>query len=618
MELASKSIQMDDARVDALSVFFCSLLSMRDHEVDNGRTTLGKLMFHECLHSPTESQLEAMEGIRSDIEWCESTLDTTMRLLCTISSGIEAQEAPAFAAPFNVQLQPYEEDQCFGKRRVFCRQRGATKTTIDVGGLGRAVRLALQPLVLEWLHECDRQLCVAFDDTVCCATPPEVTEFLETTAEHIARRLTLTTDPSQDPLTPRFLEHRAGKEFHRTLLEAEDDQNRDLQALITFERVARGPTAQSWGRTMDHLRWIVNNTPVELAVPNSERMNLPLLKEALSHHDSEVCFRMIVQWQGLHGAFAASAARQAVDRVQSWSPRKMAKCLNVIAKGGAGPRLPASDFVCVDPSWRFLANGPRRAGRTGLDAPGRRVVRITSMLWQLVANGELRPGTVHYKPAETAAVRTKEEAEVVLKQLGREFQIAVYGFFYLRFRQDLQDSGSHLDAAVGHAMCALSHFSMVDLIDAVHPLSPKRPVYEVRLEERTRALVPVGMPREFTRFVSHTLEFALPLIVRERNRQCVQPWHSTCALVELLNTSPRARAWRPENGALRLTMQDLGEACPILEDVLRELSKAGTFVRYHRPYAGGGRRTAQQVFDFNTAALRNVMWLGWEPPSELV
>ena len=137
---------MEDALVDALAVFLGNVLSIRDYEVDDGKTAFGQVMHEEAEHEPDGYAIELMADLKSDIEWCEQTMLTTVRLIEHVQTGQFLPDAAALdqlrklrssgklrCAPLtgNVSLVPYQPDVCFKRCRVFYRQIGAMRSSIS-------------------------------------------------------------------------------------------------------------------------------------------------------------------------------------------------------------------------------------------------------------------------------------------------------------------------------------------------------------------------------------------------------------------------------------------------------------------------------------------------------
>jgi hypothetical protein len=437
-------------------------------------------------------------------------------------------------------------------------------------------------------------------------------------------------------LCSRALETRAAAEFARTAVHAQRQVEEDTLALSVLEAVARygvhgedGPHVLE--RLRPHLERLLHTPPVELGVhgTGAERMNIALLARALAPElDVEVRTSLVNEWRGLHGAYAASEASQAIARLHRHAnsgappfikvlspPESKHKSQSADGASDGAIRVPRFGFVQENYAWK-LATATGNERRTGLDRVGRRIVRLTSLVWELQARGELRCGVVACSLVAPIAVEARCETHSLLHVLEQKLKFQNPGLKLLKFTENVTDSESHLSGAVSSAICRLSKYPLVDLIAIFHHNSKALPLIGTELSRRTRHELLFRMPSNYHTFALDALPVLMPIIHQRRHSLGVSPWRSVDPLVELLRTVARVKTWRPTQGRLVLYSSDLapGRASPLLKPLLRMMSdKGSSLVRWMRPSVGG-RYGSRMGFVFETTHLYRLLGLIDLPP----
>lgn len=606
--------------VDGMAGMLASVLNIEDEIGSAQKCRLGKVLYEEKEHFPTRATLDLLEKIMNAYNFC---VDAST--LCTAMCAEAKRDT-------KVVLGQYVKHDSFYLGQTFTRTRGQTQTNLRVGGIGESLLNTVEERVAEWLVRVDYAMCAAFVDHgdteertgTCTPMGSEMVSLIDKLSVDIAQRLTL-MEPERQPhnqLSARSLGARAGAEMCRTSYRAEAEQQRDLAALRALEAVATNGSAGENTKmitedTMNLIEYVVRRPPIELGMhgANATRMNLPLLAEACAPNlDIEVRCTLIQHWHECHGACAATAAQQAIIQIERWSQQQQPPFIEVLIDPTTNPppsamAMPVMSFVEQRQHF-FFANGVTRGTkRTGLDWMGRRVVRLTSLVWQLLGYGELERGVLSSQLVDPIVTAAVFQTHVVAEMLVQKRNSYALGQRLLGFAENVSDAQSHLSDEVACACCELSRFSAHEILAVFHMRSPVLPLVMRDLSIRTRALLKdMGnpMPPEYTAFASDALAIALPVIRDRRQSAGISLSTRTNPIADLLRTVPKVREWTPLKGALWLHIEDLKRAAPMLKAVLKVLHERKALVEWKRPYihgSGGRAKHTKLVYVFDTAQL---------------
>jgi hypothetical protein len=608
-----------DAVVDGMARCMGKVLSLKDPALDGnpsnlsgGRQTLGQVLYEEKEHFPSREQLDQIEEIQKALKFVDEE-NAVAGQVC-----LEADTQP------NVILSHYATVATFCQSWTFTRPKGGEgngcehDSRLRVGGLRRLVFRAVVNLVYDWLLECDEAMMVAFSDMPKGERIDEspLYSLARDLAESIARRLSMfepsrTRDDAGEDLSTRVLQERANEEVARTAMEAEEHQRTDIVALRTLETLAQHGPSSGQGKAilqekMQHLRYVVRTPPVELGLTgsNATRMNLQLLARACEPElDPEVRAGIVRSWVQRHGGYAATAAAQAIQKIKCSVPQQ--PFIKVLYQPDEsmpqrGIELPAMPFVREPRKWHFVVQQDRR---TALDWLGRRVVRMTSLMLQLLAHGSLERGVVASTIVAPIATQAVLEARVVYGLLKVKLESYAIGTKLLRFCEDVADGESHLASEIGDAMLPLCRFSTVELMSIFSPQSPALRVIMGEFTLRTRGNLTFQMPAQYVAFAYDTLAILLPTIRARRERAGVGALQTSTPIQQLLNALPQVRAWSPIHGQLKLEVEDLKGQPKVLTELLKEFARRKMLVQYKRPYLGNQKHAAKMAFVFDTVQL---------------
>lgn len=608
-----------DGIVDAVAHCMARVLRIRDPEVDDGKTPFGRTLYEEREHLPTKDQLDEVERIARAMAFVQRGYSTATELA-----------AAAFSNRTNVLLARFSQAETFDHAWNFNRKNSLLsdgRAQLNVGGLRRSLYVDVATQVQRWLTDCDARMMSAAQDTAADESCDEqvVLELIVDLSMSIANRLTLSPDDGDALLSTEQLQARALKEIHATAAESQDLHRVDLEALKTLYLLAREGADSPVGeeilqKRLEFLQHLIRSPPVELGLQgaNAQHMNLRLFARACAPDlDPQVRVEMLQQWRQMHGAFAATAASQAIQKLKLWSTTASAPptfCKVLYTPDEEAPAdavsMPRTTFAHTPHAWKLVS---KPAQRSAYDWTRRRCVRLASLVLQLLGHGALERGVVSSKIVEPIATQAALTARIVLRLLDQKREQFSLGTRLLLQCSNITDQESHLCADVADALAHVSRFSMLDLLAVFSRESPAMRVILPDLTFRARCAMgnfqtgPV-VPKRYVAFAYDVMPFVLPILAQRRNHLGVLPSHATNPVCGLLRALPKARGWHPIKGTLRLTLDELEGGPKLLPDMLRELARRKLLCEYKRPYDPvTKRKAAKTAFVFDSAQLVAVL-----------
>jgi len=630
-----------NAIVDGMASALASVLSLKDADCDldprslAAKPTLCELFYEKGSYWSTPAKQREQEKciemfyFASD---CES-LAARMR-------AAARQRDNLLLAEFS-RAEPYcYFQECF-------RYVGQTRSRVLLGRIGGALRDTVHELAHDWLCACDHAMCQAFQDfgdRESAAAPRFVDadrlQVFDDICGTIAERVAMVGSPTLDgrELSVRLLEELGAELLAQTAPAAEATKTRDLAALDGFLCLARRGLKDSKGALLDwardlpalvrHLRYVLERPPVELCLhgANAAKINLALLSRAASPDELDYFVRvdLLQLWHEQHGVFAAVAAQHAIEQIRRWTAARQSAFIGVLHTADVvrdpledspttpphanAVRMPDMPFVNQRRPWWFARHGaPQR--RTGLDWTGRRIVRATSLIWQLLAYGELELGVVAAGVTMPILTQALVETRIAKGLIREQHAIEAFANDLLELAASISDRESHHDRAVAHALCALGGFSAEEIHQTFDHRSRLLPFVLAELETRTEARMLQPVPAGYTGFARDGLSIVLPIALGHRAKLGLAAADPGNPLTDLLRTIPRLRAWTPLMGTLQLTVKDLKLAAPMARAALDELSRREVLVRWRRPWLdrSANVRASTYCFVFDTMQLLHVL-----------
>lgn len=617
-----RNVVRDPDKLDGIvnSVAHCMsrLLSIRDPEVDGGSAPLGRVLYEEKEHLPSKAQLDEVERIARAMSFVENAYTTATELRAAANGQT------------NVLLARFSQAETFEKAWNFNRPTSLgseDRAHLKVGALRHLMYVDVLTQVQRWLLECDAAMMIAYNDTTRDDHGDEntVLKLALDLAVSIAKRLTLTPEDTDALLSTEKLQARAMKEITGTAVESDQHHRNDLKALKCMYILAQeGPSSptgkQILQNRLSYLQYIVCSPPVELGLTgsNAQQMNMRLFSKACAPHlDDQVRVEMIQTWHELHGAFAATAASQAIQKLKLWSMNGASSptfCQVIHTPGQQvspdASDMPRMNFVHTTHKWTLVS---KATPRTSYDWTRRRCVRLSSLVLQLLAHGALERGVVSSKVVDPIATQAALTARVVLRLLDQKRDQYSLGTRLLLFCGNVSDFESHLSADVANALANVSRFSLLELLSVFSRESPAMRMilpdltFRIRIAMGNYQTAPV-VPRKYIAFAFDAMPFLLPILSSRRNRLGLSPLQPSNPVCDLLRALPAAKGWTPLCGTLRLSLEDLKDGPALLPAVLQELARRELLVEFKRPYDPVlKRKAAKKAFVFDSAQLVAVL-----------
>jgi len=513
------------------------------------------------------------------------------------------------------------------RRPISC----GTAFHVPVGGLGRTIRDRVRELAVEWLKQVDHAIRLWFSIPV-GRTENEsasVDGCLRQLARLVADRVALLDSPDTDQpdkcLSDKACDHLAAMQHLRCKYFATGAARNDmiaLKALLQLAKEEGSDEQQTTALLAEHRLDIVRlleAPPPELlkALPSilqgyrldalrdvlgdQQQYSLPAMaREALAWratvNTSTLCvfldaaYHAINVWSMsgnlLRVVFAEDEARRGAPET---SGSTVLLLLNPMA------RLPAMGWALGGRSWYLIPRAKHEARRTGLDAPGLRIVLVCSVVHRLLAEEApcvFAPGCVSatvLSPLAHAALRKGMHAYGQLKEQLRPLTVGVE---WGSTQTDLVGwSGSHIDDDVRDAARHLSRYTYAELEQLFRENvllcrgggSPAGGIELHRLRSSVREMLIVKPRAGYTDFVVQALRFAMPILREYRQSLGFAETARSHPVGDVLRLHPAVRAWRPEHGELRLRASDLRKAPPALKLMIDELMKERRLVHRRRP-----------------------------------
>jgi hypothetical protein len=546
--------------------------------------TLGSTLYEEARYMPDTAQLDYLEALDDVAEKAERAEKLAIALTHVCDKFEDNWESVSETGA--IALAPYASWWAY----YHFTEIDATCGLV-VGGMGRMLRDRITLLAEDWLHECDRLLCLVHGRQN-YGSGNDIATLVHKLAKDIAKRVTLhnATSPfaEMDNLEPDSLGARNEMEFTRVRVNAQCQARNDMRALKALLVLVREPMSLQAKTIFDSqlplLQMIVDRPPSELGLvgENARRMNLPLLQRCLVPGMDTTCrMHIAIGWANRHGAWAQTAIAEAIRRLEGFSPREHSNFIQVVTRSSlrGGATMPAMPWAPWADAWFVIPPPSGPATRTGLDEAGERVVRLASFAWQLVGAGAFEQGVMHASVVSEVSVECLQLARLGRELIDNERRRCCVGVRLLSFNQSINDRSSELSSALDKAQCALSHFSLRDICDVFHPKKPLLERIYMELTRRTRTrlgnkrspLVPVN----YDTFVGDALALLLPAVEARRLQIDLPQTVAPHPLGDMLRTVCKCREWTPLNGKCRLDLDDLRGAHPGLRQALEHYVKAG-------------------------------------------
>lgn len=595
----------------------------KDVAREEGRApTLAKVLNAELRYRPSADELDHIEELSQSYNFALAADDLAIRML--VKCGIAEQGSEDIALDASdadqegVDLTIFATDAPYFEREAHQRLEG---DAIVLGGLGRLLRDEVAALAHGWLWECERALCIVHGETWEPFTALD--ELVMRVGRDLAKRVTLHTRrveqalASVDHLSASFLERRGGQEVTRTRAYAQVDALNDLKSLRHLLSISkRGDNTREVRDVLQHqlhvLRRVFEAPPIELGLvgENKSRMNLSLLARVLDEDmPIEVRMRISDHWAKQHGGFAHTRIVDAIRLLESFAAKDASPVfIDVVTtqRGKGGLALPPAPFAPGWVQWYARPAPTEASERSGLDGHGRRIVRLTSMVWAMVAHGAFEQGRLRREVAVPCAIESLYQARLMRELVDHERKRCELGARITSFVDEIENLTSDVSHAVGVAACELSPFSLADIYETFNPERALLGRLLNALSTRTRALLgnecSALVPTEYEHFARDALAVLLPAVAQRRLRIGLPISAAPHPLADMLRTCRELRTWTPLEGRFKLEARALRACHPRLREALenwhyvqRDLVKANHLGS--NPYGARTRRAVCFTFE---------------------
>lgn len=592
-----------EAVLDHMARLLGSVLNLRGD--DEGDKSLAQLMPGEVEVFPTREKLEELEKVHTASKFVGDTelLALELRSLAQNSPGAD------------VLMEDYVRRHGMFRGWAFRKRKGTITHKFRVGEIAQRASENIASKVFSWLITCDHMMCSAFGDF---GDADEGRDFADKEVQDLGRFLSekiasYVTLDGEDGISVQMLENRAKAEVVRNHARAEANARDCMVALASLHKLAKygssTPEAMDIiSNRMHHIHWLVLNMPPEIDRGDIPSINPSRLEEACHpDHDLDLRCSLVDHWKSIHGPFTEAAAYNAIERLKAWMEAKKSPFALVIEKYSERKHsglsiLPALPFVRSSQFWAFVPLKGTRA-RTGLDYRGRRVVRLTSLVWQLLAEGEVRKGVVSASTLADVALTAFVSAQNVSKFLEIKRTGLAPGCHLMSKVCAMTDFHGDLSSEMTNMLCEVSMFSYQDMETVFSHTSPVAPYIMTAFSRMTRAYVNQHIPERYFAVAHDTMRIVLPILQARRSMLGRRPDYIPNPIVEVLKTIPKVREWSPMQGKLVLSTEDLNGSARMSFDLFDVLEQRKFLVQRKRVYIGNGMKSASPVYVFDTPTL---------------
>lgn len=694
-ELYHTSFSMDEASVrrvaDAVAHFTRDMLELRCSPTTVAHTlrddpfracSFAELIVHDGHHTfsgyvgQSAYERRCMEEMRTQIERGVDVLSdhaasymlllrSLSEILChqvaSVDDAIDLKELVVHPEP----TRCYFVQLCLNREmRVVDTSECVAAATLDqpqvvVGGLARALSVALESAMDRWLVACEDAINVHVLAGASSKTPLLPCDVRRAGAlrkrlrrslcDHIAMvglfRRSRVDHPALEEhageLNDRFIELLLGAQLGGdTAARCEERRRAQLEALDQLARLLQSSSSDS---AMDVIREhgvaivsTLNSPPRVLrrragfAICDLEVNKLAMIVHG--HGSRELLAKQLDVWRRCVGeatlASVLAMVERSVELVKQWK----------LPSNGFLPTMRAIDVPL--PTW--TDDGAARAGlgvareamamQADADADSasclppavESALRMTSLLWELTGYeatrevyfeiGRVRGGYLH-----DVVINQSVTAEHALSSLVMyKQQIAVGANFRTADAQIREFGGSEFESPLRAAACHLSDVSLGEFLAVASDLSPMHHAQRWRIVDRVGGLLGSS---EFARFVGRSaavvgiaLEAALPILLAMRSEIGLSPVARSSPARDFLLTIGRVRrATRDDTAPLVLTHEDLAtSAVPRAHERMRLLQESsGGHVSFGRMSRGAGavhNHGARRVWSIDPAFLRDLLF----------
>lgn len=579
--------------VDQVSQFLADSLQIVDTHVDQ-TAPLVEVSRQEIRHLPTKQRVDEMDQLADTYKFVAQAEDLSERMY-------EASRR-LVGKNINLGLYTHEEPYYYDDQVI---KEGAITTTVDVGGIGEKIMHDVAALCMGWLDELDSVLSEAASIRRTDAATKLLHDVKQRLCIAIAERVAMMSkeDVLDDRLSSRALGAMIDEEVKRSRSHGEATARADVRALKMLATIAKEPSGEEARKHLESglpmLNYVTRTPPHELVAHSTELKLDQLARALVPDLDIEVRVALATFWSDNYGQGALFASNAAIEMIDNWKPNGLS--FSSIVRDGKSLgdiAIPQPPFLHMER--RAVVKGVA-SKRSGLDEKGERAVRIVRCIWELASKGAFARGVAAAEVVAPVATDGVLLGRMAANMIISTRDVNNKGFKLSTFLSHLYDmEGCHVEE-LDKAACALSMFSCAELEEVFHSNGEILPVVCESLTRRTRNKMIYQVNHEYSSFATDALAFTLPIIERRRNRLGLPRFLRSSPIADVLSTIPRAAAWTPLCGTLRLDVDSLRGSHRSVRELLDCLHEKKILVKRT------GSSKKKIWYEFDTVLLNRIM-----------
>lgn len=462
----------------------------------------------------------------------------------------------------------------------------------------------------------------------------EVRDFVDELCDCMTNYLTLHEKSDmreEEKLTAGFVDSVLIDTFNRNRKASEKEASCDVKGLDAMRQLAGCCTFESVREVLERssavILGVLRSPPIiELCAATNfsaardvrsdsvaQRLGFEVLARACDERSTiQLRVALAQRWVAQHGALATVVTADAIQNVSTFLEANEPQLVEVLMQRSVAgsQRLPRASFAPAFACQWHLKPPALTKRRLGLDSNDRRIVRLCSLVWQLVCHGELLPGQLASSLVESAAIETRQIARMARGMLDRERRLLATGMQILCFRNAIDNPASDIADDLDTAQCLLSQFSLAEIYAFMQKGSALAARHNDAISSRALALMPgeQGIKTNYTKVAADAFLVLGAAVYYRRATIDVLPTALPLRLGDLLRTVARLRTEGVKHERTMLTLSDLKSAHRELRHELEHLAAApNAFVRMTHCTRGGSKAHREVGFVFDD--YRALSWL---------
>lgn len=579
--------------IDSVSQFIANVLCLKNQDV-SGNVPLVEVCRQEIHH------VLWVHGIAHEMD----DLARTYRFVCRAEDHAERmRDSALLCGDENIDISVFttEDSYYFDDQVIKCLNGNVSR--VDVGGYGHKIYLDVHRAAMDWLDKLDKVMCLAASIEASDSVTADLVDVKVKLSRAISKRIAVMSYESvlDDELSSRELGLMVEAEFMRCETHASHKIKCDIECLEILRTIATEPTGEASRNLLyectSMVRHVLKSCPCEILMYTKSMGFEKLSRALLPDMDIEVRVAMAKFWSDNFGDVVRHVVDKCLPLMREWKPDMASTTFSSVhCMGQASPSLAMPPMKFLHSPRRF-ARREKGGKRTGLDERGERAVRLVRCVWELASQGIIRGGVVASEIVAAIGTEGVVIGRMAAEMINSERDMSRQGVRLSKFFAAIHDQEGEHRKEIAKAACSLSMFSCAELETVFRTDGGVLRLICQELAARTRSKMLVRVDDEYKSFASEALAYALPIIERRRQGLGINRFLRPTPISDLLRTIPKACAWLPTSGTLRLSIDDLRLGHPHTRKVFDEMHDNGVLVTRK----GGGK--AKTVYHLDSALL---------------